>query len=113
MFLFRLRGLFIKRKLEQELADEIQSHLEMQIEDNQRRGMTPDEARYAALRRFGGVDQVKEIYRDRRGLAFVETFLRDLRCYDVVRLSPPSQYCRWGSASARTQPYSRSWTPYS
>jgi hypothetical protein len=78
IFLFRLRGLFLKRNLEQELAHEIQSHLEMQIEDNQRLGMGPDEARYAALRKFGGVEQVKEIYRDRRGLPFVETFLRDL-----------------------------------
>ena len=79
IFLSRLRGLFLKRNLEQELADEIESHLEMQIEDNLRRGMSPDEARYAALRQFGGVDQVKEDYRDRRSLPFVETFLRDLK----------------------------------
>ena len=78
IFFFRLRGLFLKRSLEQELTDEIQSHLEMQIEDNQRLGMSTDEARYAALRKFGGVEQMKEIYRDRRGLPFVETFLRDL-----------------------------------
>jgi predicted permease len=77
-FLLRLRALFLKRNLEQELADEIQSHLEMQIEDNQRQGMSPDEARYAALRKFGGVDQVKETCRDRRGLPFLETFFRDL-----------------------------------
>ena len=79
IFLSRLRGLFLKRNLEQELADEIQSHLEMQIEDYQRQGMNAGEARDAALRKFGGVDQVKEKYRDRRGLPFVETFLRDLR----------------------------------
>src|SRR5215211_7562483 len=78
IFLSRLRDLFLKRNLEQELADEIQSHLEMQIEDYERQGMNPDEARYAALRKFGGVDQVKENYRERRGLPFVETFLRDL-----------------------------------
>ena len=78
IFLSRLRGLFLKRNLEQELADELQSHLEMQIEDYERQGMNPDEARYAALRKFGGVDQVKEKYRDRRSLPFVETFLRDL-----------------------------------
>jgi predicted permease len=79
IFLCKLRGLFLKRNLEQEMADEIESHLEMQIEDNQRQGMSPEEARYVALRKFGGVDQVKEVYRDRRGLPFVETFLRDLR----------------------------------
>ena len=78
IYLSRLRGLFLKRNLEQELADEIQLHLEMQIEDFERQGMNPDEARFAALRKFGGVDQVKEKYRDRRGLPFVETFLRDL-----------------------------------
>ena len=78
IFLSRLRGLFLKRNLEQELSDEIQSHLDMQIEDYERQGMNPDEARYAALRKFGGVAQVKETYRDRRGLPFVETFLRDL-----------------------------------
>ena len=78
ILLFRLRGLFLKRSLDQELADEIQSHLEMQIEDNQRHGMSPEEARYAALRKFGGMEQVKETHRDQRGLPFVETFLRDL-----------------------------------
>ncbi len=78
IFLFRLRALFLKRSLEQELEDEIRSHLEMQIEDHQRQGMSAEEARYAALRKFGGVDQVKEMYRQRRGLPAVETFVRDL-----------------------------------
>jgi predicted permease len=78
VFLFRLRGLFLKRSLDQELADEIRSHLDMQIEDYQRQGMSADEARYAALRKFGGVEQVKETYRERRGLPYVETILRDL-----------------------------------
>ena len=57
IFLSRFRGLFLKRNLEQELADEIQSHLLMQIQDYELQGMNP---RYAALRKFGGVDQVKE-----------------------------------------------------
>jgi len=70
--------MFLKRNLEQELADEIRSHLEMQIEDYQLQGMSYDEARYAALRKFGGVEQVKEKYRERRGLPHVETFVRDL-----------------------------------
>ncbi|HEU4478771.1 MAG TPA: ABC transporter permease, partial [Pyrinomonadaceae bacterium] len=78
VFLARLRALLRKNDLEQELADEIRSHLEMQIEDNQRQGMSPEEARYSALQKFGGVEQVKETYRDRRGLPILETFLRDL-----------------------------------
>ena len=55
IFLSRLRTLLRKKDLEQELADEIRSHLEMQIEDNQRQGMSPDEARYSALQTFGGI----------------------------------------------------------
>lgn len=79
VFIHRLRGLFLKRKLEQELEDEIRSHLDMQIEDNLRRGMSPDEARYEALRKFGGVEQAKENYRDRRSLPLVDATLQDLR----------------------------------
>src|SRR5215211_769710 len=74
----RLRSLFRKRNLEQDLDAEIRAHLEMQIEEYQRQGMSEDEARYAALRKFGGVDQVKETYRDRRGLPAVEILARDL-----------------------------------
>ena len=68
IFLSRLRGLFLRRKLDADFAAEIESHLEMQIEDNVRQGMSPEEARYLALRKFGGVDQVTETYRDRRTL---------------------------------------------
>src|SRR5438309_927554 len=89
ILIHRVRGMFLKRNLERELEDEIRSHLEMQIDDNQRQGMSPDEARYAALRTFGGVEQVKETYRDRRGLPGVETTLQDLRYgLRVLRRSP-------------------------
>ena len=71
--------MFLKRKLERDLEDEIRSHLEMQIEDNLRLGMSPEEARYEALRKFGGVEQVKESYRDRSSLSFVDSTLQDLR----------------------------------
>src|ERR1700741_4833918 len=89
IFLSRLRGLFLKRNLEEELAAEIQSHLEMQIDDHVRNGMSPEEARYLALRKFGGVEQVKETYRDKRSLPGVETFIRDLRYgLRMLRRSP-------------------------
>jgi predicted permease len=85
----RLIGVFLKRKREQELEEEIRSHLDMQIEDNIRQGISPDQARYAALRSFGGVDQIKEAYRDRRSLPVVETTLQDLRyATRVLRRSP-------------------------
>src|SRR5204863_1584749 len=89
IFVSRIRGLFRKRKLEQELAEEIAAHLEMQIEDHVRQGMSPDQARYLALRKFGGIEQVKETYRERRSLAGFETLLRDLSYgFRMLRRSP-------------------------
>ena len=79
IFIHRLYGLFLKRKMERDLEDEIRSHLDMQIEDNLRLGMSPEEARYEALRKFGGVEQVKESYRDRSSLSAVDSTLQDLR----------------------------------
>src|SRR3954467_6322568 len=75
----RLRGLFEHKRLENELDEEVRFHLEMQIEDNLKAGMNPAEARYAAMRNFGGLEQMKETYRDRRTFAPVETTLQDLR----------------------------------
>jgi len=89
IFLSRVRGLFRKQQLEDELAAEIQSHIEMQIEDLVRQGVSRDDARFLALKKFGGVDQVKETYRERRTLPFVETTLRDLRYgLRMLRRSP-------------------------
>jgi predicted permease len=78
ILLQRLANLFKKRTLEQDLDEEIRSHIEMQAEEYQRQGMSATEARYAALRKFGGVDQVKETYRDRRGIPLLENLARDL-----------------------------------
>src|SRR5262245_18908867 len=79
IFIHRLCGLFLKRKMERDLEDEIRGHLDMQIEDNLRLGMSPEEARYQALRKFGGVERVKEGYRDRYSLSAVDSTLQDLR----------------------------------
>ncbi len=67
----RLRGLFRKR--------ELRAHLEMLTEENIRRGMDSEEARYAARREFGGVEQAKELYRDQRGLSLLESLIQDIR----------------------------------
>lgn len=89
VLLQRLLGVFQKQRLDDELDEEIRSHLEMQIEENVRQGMSLEEARYAAQRSFGGVDQVKEVYRERRGMPLVETTLQDLRfAIRVLRRSP-------------------------
>ena len=89
MLVLRLIALFQRGRLERELDEELRSHLEMQVEENVRRGMSQQEARYAALRSFGGVDQLKEIYRDQRGLPMIETLLQDIRyCLRQLRRSP-------------------------
>jgi putative ABC transport system permease protein len=75
----RWQSLFLKRRLEQELDEELRSHLEMLIEENLRKGMSSEEARYAARRSLGGVEQMKEVYREQRGLPVIETLIQDLR----------------------------------
>ena len=75
----RLQALFFKPKMEDELQAELQFHLEREIEENIIRGMTPVEARFAALRSFGGVERVKEESRDVRGVRLLEEVWQDLR----------------------------------
>src|SRR5208282_617370 len=74
-----LRLWFRKDQLDQQLSDELRFHLEKQIEQNLAAGMSAQEARYAALRRFGGVEQVKEECRDSWGVRFIDTLLQDAR----------------------------------
>jgi predicted permease len=75
----RMRAVFTKRRTDDELHDEIQAHLDLLIEEHVRRGMSRADARAAARREFGGVDQIKESYRDQRGLPFVESMVQDVR----------------------------------
>src|SRR4030095_16371706 len=78
-FASRIRGLFGRTRLDQELDQELQDHLEMLIEENVRQGMRPEDARNAARRSFGGLEQTKEAYRDRRGFPIIDSLARDLR----------------------------------
>lgn len=75
----RLSGVFRKRNLDGELDTELRSHIDALTEENIRRGMNKEDARYSARREFGGVEQIKESYRDQRGLPFFETLAQDLR----------------------------------
>jgi macrolide transport system ATP-binding/permease protein len=75
----RFRSLFRRDRVEQDLDDELRDHIERQIEANVARGMTHDEARYAALRAFGGVAQRKEECRDMRHVNLVDHGIQDLR----------------------------------
>ena len=75
----RIAGLFRKEATDRELAAEMESHLELHIDDNVCAGMSAEEARRQALIKLGGIEQTKEAYRDRRGLPMLEAFLQDLR----------------------------------
>ena len=79
-FAFYVKSLFRKRKLDAQLSEEIRSHVEMATEANVAAGMSPDEARYAALREFGNVAQVQERTRDEHGWVWLEQMGQDL-CY--------------------------------
>jgi len=75
----RLAGLFGKERREQELAEEMESHLQLHTEDNLRAGMNPSEARRNALIKLGGLEATKELYRERRGLPLFDTLIQDVR----------------------------------
>ena len=79
VLLSRLLDLALGRRRESRLSEEIQTHLDLLTEQHIARGMTPDAARVAARHEFGGIDQVKETYRDQRGLPVVGTIMQDLR----------------------------------
>jgi putative ABC transport system permease protein len=74
-----IRALIYPSRAERELDEELRCHLERQIEQNLRLGMNPEEARYAAQRRFGGIEQAKERSRDALGLRWLEELWQDLR----------------------------------
>jgi predicted permease len=75
----RLKGTFGKTRRERELDAEVRAHIGALTEENIRRGMNEKDARYAARREFGGVEQTKEQYREQRSLPFLETLLQDIR----------------------------------
>jgi putative ABC transport system permease protein len=74
----RLRALLSRDVLERELDEELRYHLEREVEQNLAYGMSPDEARLAAMRNFGGVEQAKEECREVRGVRFIEDLWQDL-----------------------------------
>jgi putative ABC transport system permease protein len=77
--LLRAVGIFGKPKRDQEFAAELESHLQMHIDDNLRSGMSSEEARRIALIQLGGIESVKENYRDRSGFPSLESFFQDVR----------------------------------
>src|SRR6266571_6199891 len=75
----RLRTLFQRDRVDRELEEEFQFHIEQRTELEIARGLSPEEARYAALRAMDGVQQRKEECRDMRRVNYVDDLLRDLR----------------------------------
>jgi predicted permease len=78
-WLSRLGELLGRERRERALAAEMESHLQMHVEDNLRAGMSAQEARRQALIKLGGIEQTKEMVRERRGLPMLEVLLQDLR----------------------------------
>ncbi|HYV06358.1 MAG TPA: ABC transporter permease, partial [Blastocatellia bacterium] len=79
-----------KDTVERDMDQEVRFHLEMEIQQNIRRGMSPSEARLVALRNFGGVEQVKEQCRDEKGGRLVEALLQDVRYGARVLIKNPA-----------------------
>ena len=75
----RIRSLFRRRQIEQELDEELQIHLVQQIQHEMSHGATAGEARYAALRAMGGLEQRKEECRDLRRMNIVDDLRRNFQ----------------------------------
>ena len=75
----RFAGLFRKSRRDAEMADEIQQHVDLLTERNIAAGMSPYEARNAALREFGGIEQIKEAAREQRIWRWADEFIQDIR----------------------------------
>lgn len=78
-FIRPFRSLFGKSKLERDMAEEMRFHLDQRAADQQADGLSPEEARYAAERRFGNVASIQERAREGRGWSWLENIAKDLR----------------------------------
>src|SRR2546427_10348454 len=75
----RFRSLLRNIRVEQELTEELRFHLEKLMDEKVGKGMTQEEARYAALRELSGIEQIKEECRDMRQVNYIENFVQDIR----------------------------------
>src|SRR5450432_4872963 len=85
----RWKSIFRRRRIENELDEELQFHLDHKIEEGVAEGLSPEEARYRALRAMGGLDQRKEQIRDTRGIHWLTDLVDDLRyAFRSLRRTP-------------------------
>lgn len=77
-WLRRLTGIVPSQQSEQDFSAELESHLQMHIDDNLRAGMTPANARRDAIRHLGGLERTRQAHRERRTIPFLESLLQDL-----------------------------------
>ncbi|HET7453808.1 MAG TPA: ABC transporter permease [Thermoanaerobaculia bacterium] len=75
----RFAEMFGKARRDRELAEELETHVQMRVDDAVARGVPPEQARREALQRLGGIEQTKERVRDRRGIRFLEIAAQDVR----------------------------------
>jgi predicted permease len=87
--LVRFNSLFRRNRLDSDLDEELRAHIDLAIAENLKRGMSPEDARTAALRAFGGLTQTRESYRVQRSMPFLEQIARDLQfAFRQLRKSP-------------------------
>jgi predicted permease len=82
----RFRSLFRANQVDEEMKEELREHLAQQIQENIATGMSPEQARYSAVRSMGGITQLEQKCRDVRGGNILEDFVQDLR-YGFRQLS--------------------------
>ena len=85
----RMRSLFKRRQVDSELSDEIRDHIDRRAQELIAKGIAPNEARYAALREFGGVTKTAELCRETRKVNWLQDFFQDIRYgLRVLRKNP-------------------------
>ncbi len=85
----RCLALFYRSKLDEDLDEELRTHIDLAIAEKLQRGMSHQDARTAAFRDFGGVTQTKEHYRAQGGLPLLEVLAQDVRFgFRQLRRSP-------------------------
>ena len=75
----RVLSVVRRDRLDRELDEELTTHLELLIDDGRRRGLSHTDARREALRALGGLDAIREVHREQRGLPWLDVLARDLR----------------------------------